>query len=489
MNNCIRLAVLLFLLSFSSASAQDIIYSAYQKYDLHQGDFSVVGKTGGKVYTYRSTNEGFFLDAWDDSMQRTATVILDFFPAKIYETKFIAYPDKIVVLYQSLERGKVVQHAAKLDAMGRLVGEPLRLDSAKTGFFGANKDYFSSAVSDDKHYLAIYAADAKGDNLNLSATVLDDNLQVINRFARVYTNDEKVDAGDAMLDNKGTFYIPVYTKAGGEGYFSAMKLLSLKPGDTRINIARLPLGEKFAASPYLRIDNSKSVIYLGGFYSEKKNGNYDGVLYATYDIAGNAFGGQRMPAFSEELKNMTGARSKKRAFNDFQTRQLIVKNDGGFVMVSESYSLTTRSTGSPYGYGSGYYPMAYGPFMGGGRTIREYHYDDILVLSYNGDGTNEWNSFVRKEQYSQEDGGMFSSYALLNTGGSLGFLFNTLTGRRSIIQLATVNGEGHADARSLAMNTSDDPDWLPRAGKQVAARELVVPCLRKRQICFVKVLF
>ncbi len=488
MKNWIGLIALLFT-CVPSASAQEITYSAYQKYDLRQGDFSVVGKTAGRLYTYRSTSEGYFLDAWDDSMQLTATVILDFFPTKIYETRFIAYTDKIIVIYQSLERGKVVQHAAKLNGQGRLQGTPLNLDSAKTGFFGPARSYFSSAVSDDKHYLAVYAANAHGSNIDLSATILDDNLQGAGRFTHVYENGERVEAGDAMIGNDGTLYIPAMTPISYQGFLSTLKLLSVKRGERQVITAQLPLSGNYAASPYLRIDNSKARIYFGGFYSSKKNGNYEGILYAIYDPASNTFSSQRMIPFSAELKNNTGERNTKRAFNNYKTRQLIVKTDGGFVLNAESYATSERSTGSPYGYGSGFYPMSYGPFMNTGRTIREYRYEDVLVLSCNGEGAIEWNAFVRKDQYSQEDGGLFSSYALLNTGGSLSFLYNNLSGRRSSIQLATLDGEGKTEIRSLAMNGADDPDWIPKSGRQVSGHELIVPCIRKRQICFVKLSF
>ena len=101
----------------------------------------------------------------------------------------------------------------------------------------------------------------------------------------------------------------------------------------------------------------------------------------------------------------------------------------------------------------------------------------------------EWQTFVRKNQYSQEDGGLFSSFAFMNTGGTLGFLFNDYNTNRSKIQLASVDGSGKLNMRSLAAGTADDPDWLPRSGKQIAAREVVIPCLRKRQICFAKIVF
>ena len=484
--NILGRAALLLLCVFNIATAfgQDVIYSEYQNYDLRSGDFSVVGKVAGKLYTYRSTKDGFFLDIWNDSMTRSATVILDFFPVKIYETKFIAYPDKIVTLYQSLERGKVIQYAAKLDATGRLLGDPVKIDSAKTGFFGANKDYFSSAVSDDKHYVAIYGVSGKGDELNLGVTVLDDNLVKVNRFQSPFAGEGRMEHGIGLLGNDATFYIPAYSAVGSDDYAEKLWLVSRKVGEKIFVHSPLALNGKFAANIFFRVDNASNRIYAGGFYSDKKNGNYDGVIYAQYDINGTTFTAQKLIEFDDALKAATGERNAKRAFNNYQTRQLIVKKDGGFVMISEAYYTALRSTGSSYGYG--FYPM-YGPAMS--RNIREYHYDDILALSYNGEGAREWHSFVRKDQYSQEDGGIFSSYALLNTGGTLGFLFNNLSSRRSSIQLATIDGDGKENVRTFAPQGGDTPDWLPRSGKQVAARELIVPCLRKRQICFAKVVF
>jgi hypothetical protein len=165
-------------------------------------------------------------------------------------------------------------------------------------------------------------------------------------------------------------------------------------------------------------------------------------------------------------------------------RQLIVKNDGGFVLLAENYFSTIRTSG--YNSGWGYYSMYSYPYMA--RTIREYFYNDILALSYRADGTRQWHSFIRKQQYSQEDGGMFSSYALMNTGGSLGFLFNDYNSNRPRIQLASIDDGGQVSSQSLPA-TVDAADWMPRSGKQIAARAIMIPCLRKKQLCFAKIVF
>ena len=483
MYNLRVLLIIFFSACFTALSAQEVLYSPYENFDFRSGDFSVIGKVGGKTYVYRSSSEGFFLDAFDDKMERQATVLLDFFPKKIYETRFIAYPDQIVVLYQSVQSNVVIQHAAVLDAAGRLKQNPIKLDEAKAGFFGPNKNYFSSAVSEDKKQILVYSANIKGSTLVFNGKFLNDQLAMLGNSTASYVADNDLDNGEGILTNDGTFFLPVYTPIGGKGYADQLWLLSLRNGERKFSPSELPLNQKFAAGTYMKLDNSRNRIYIAGFYSEKKAGNYEGILYAYYDIVSGSFESRKSIAFDQQLRNTADSRSARKAFNDFNVRNLIVKNDGGFVLVAEDYFVTTRNSYAPgYGYYSMYYPSM-------SSSVREYHYGDILALSYNSGGVREWQTFVRKNQYSQEDGGLFSSFAFMNTGGTLGFLFNDYNTNRSKIQLASVDGSGKLNMRSLAAGTADDPDWLPRSGKQIAAREVVIPCLRKRQICFAKIVF
>src|SRR4051812_775770 len=99
--------IILLLISINRQGfSQDVTYSPYDKFDFRNDDYSVVGMVGQSLFTFRNTAEGAMLEAFDDSMNKKATVMLDFFPPKIYETRFIAYPDKIIVLYQALEGNK-----------------------------------------------------------------------------------------------------------------------------------------------------------------------------------------------------------------------------------------------------------------------------------------------------------------------------------------------------------------------------------------------
>lgn len=480
-----RLALVLLLLvtPLSRVQSQDVIYSAYDKFDFRDDDYDIVGVTGGRLFTYAHQSEGAQLNAYDDSMNKVATILLDFFPERIYKVKFIAYPDKIITLYQALESNKVIQYAALLDNLGRLVGKPVQLGSVKTGIFGATKVYFSAEVSENKKYILVYNASDHGRDIDFDGKWLDDKLNIVKRCKASYSADNAVSHGDLALSNEGTVFLPLFTTSGALNYADQFWILKLLPGASRFEARELPLGDKYGASGYLKMDNVNNRIYFGGFYSNKKNGGFDGIIFADYDVASGDFRNHKFIPFDNKLIDAAGARRKNHAFDNYEVKQLVVKNDGGFVLVSEVHYITTRSNYMP---GFGYYSY-YSQYMN--TMVREYHFDDIMALSYNSDGTRIWSSFIPKFQYSQEDGGVFSSYALLNTGGTLAFLFNDFNVSRSRIQLATIDADGKTDIHSFTAEGNDNPDWLPRSGRQVSPRDLVIPCFHKRQICFAKVMF
>lgn len=463
--------------------AQKVLYSPYQPFDFRTGGYSVIGRIGERIYVYRSTPEGFFLDAYNESMDLTATVLLDFFPQKISETKFISYDDKMIVLYQWVDNNKIVQSAALLDGEGRLLKKPVNLATEKRGMFNSNKEFFSSAVADNRKHIVIYGVNEKRKEIDVKAVWVDDELTVQGTSSAKFSAENELEYGKAEVDNQGTVYMSAYTPIGSKGYTDQIWLLTMHIGDKKFVPFEVPLGKMYAGHAYSQVDNNNSRVYIGGFYSDRKNGNYEGVLYCYFDMTTGTFKNYRNIPFDEKTRNTAGESNKRRAFNDYQIRKLIVKNDGGFIMIAEDYYVSNRTSYAPgFGYYSWYYPMT-------STYVREYHYEDILVMSYAGDGSPEWTSFVRKNQYSQEDGGLFSSYAFMNTGGALGFLFNDFNERRSRMQLATVDASGKISVHALDAGRNDDPDWLPRSSKQTGSREIIIPCLRKRQICFAKVIF
>jgi len=478
-----RLLAVLMVIIGLDAAAQEVIYSRYDKFDYRSDNYMVVGVCGGYLYTYVSTDEGSRLDAYDDSMNKQATVLLDFFPQRIYQIKIIPYSNKMMVLYQALESNKVVQYVAMLDGNGLLKGKPMELGSTRTGILGATRTYYKTAISENKKHIVIYSTKEKRNEIEFEGKWLDDNGTVVKRSKASFKADNSPDHGVVNVANDGTLYMEAYTPTGAQNYVDQYWILSLQPGATAFKAHELPLGEHFGTGGYTRIDNVNNKVYFGGFYSTSRNGRFSGFIYAALNPATGVFESKRFIPFDRQLIEEAGNRRKGNSFDNYMVRQLIVKNDGGFVLISEVQFVTTRSTFTP---GLGYYSF-YSPAMN--SSVREYHYNDIMAVAYDSNGVREWNTFIPKQQYSQEDDGVFSSYALLNTGGTLAFLFNDFDPTHSRIQLATLSPEGKSEIHSLIAEGNDYPDWLPKSAKQVSGRVMIVPCFHKRQICFARVKF
>lgn len=486
---CLLLSVFCFLGGTRYTHAQDIFYAKERKFSFQNGDFDVVGWAGDRLYTYRASKEGFFLDAYNDSMRLLATIALDFFPQKIYETKFINYDDQITVLFQAVQSNYVVQYAVRLDSRARMVQKPVALDSVKTGWFGPSKGYYSSVVSSDKGHIMIYGLGKAGKSGGLATILLDKQLNVLSRTQpALETSVSDFVLGQTVLGNDGTLYLSGYTENGSKGYGGEARILKLAPGANVFQSGVLPLKEIYITGMYIKLDDNKNEIYVGAFYSEKKAGNIDGVIYGLYSPASDSLTVFKTIPFDEQLRKASDDRNKKKAFNDFEVKNIIVKNDGGFILVSESFYMATRTSYGP-GYGGFYSSYNNYNYPGMNTSVREYVYGDILVINYDGSGNREWHNFIRKEQYSQEDGGLFSSFGLINSGASLVFLYNDFTNSKSSLNLAAVDIQGKLQLKKLNAGSGNDGDWLPRSGKQTDATELVVPVLRKNNLSFARLAF
>ncbi len=468
--------------------AQTVHYSEAEAFDFRTADYAVVGRIMDQYYAYRGSAEGHFLDLFDAQMEKQATVLLDFISGRVSRIRFYIKDQQIMVLYQLSEGRQQVAYAARLDPSGRMQGRPQRLATAD-----GRRETFYTAISENHEHLVVYHLEQGQDfRINLHWVSWDD--QPAQRQVRIWPEaGREIQIGGGMVSNRGAFYLPVYTNIGNAGFADQLWLMEVERAAAATGAQRLteealipiPLEENLAAGTYMKMDNIQDRIWVGGFYAARKNGNLEGVMSTVVEKRGTGMAAAplRFVPFDGSLRLATGDHRSRKALNQFQVRDLVVKNDGGFVLIAEDYYITTRhGYSSGFGYYSWYYPSM-------SSSVREYRYGDILVASYDGSGQLDWYQFVRKDQFTQEDGGLFSSFLMVNTGGAIGFMFNDFMGSRSRVRLASVDGSGEVQTQILGEAARNAPDWIPRQGEQISAREVMVPCLIRRKICFAKLTF
>ena len=227
----------------------------------------------------------------------------------------------------------------------------------------------------------------------------------------------------------------------------------------------------------LGVDEGNGRVVLGGYYAEDPD-EAAGVMTVSvpYDFAGDAT--VVTSAFPEAL--IAGVDPKDRrptGVPNLDALDVFFRRDGAALVIGEQRRATIRTVGGRGG--------AFGTAM---KT--DYLYEDI-VLSVVGtpDGTGDWHEVLPKKQFSQDDGGAFSSYSHAVTPSALRLIYNDEVRSGGTVSEYSLNGVGAIERHSV-MNTEYQDLWLRHeAGVQLSGAEMVIPSERRNRLRLVRLTF
>jgi hypothetical protein len=83
----------------------------------------------------------------------------------------------------------------------------------------------------------------------------------------------------------------------------------------------------------------------------------------------------------------------------------------------------------------------------------------------------------------------YLSFNLFNTSGELHFLFNDITKRDKLLSDNILSPDGNIKRNPTLRTYEKGFEFMPRFARQTGARQLIVPCTYRGQICFAKIDF
>ncbi|HVM89566.1 MAG TPA: hypothetical protein VMT76_15365 [Puia sp.] len=505
-------AIKLFLLTVMVAApcllrAQRIVYSEPQRDDNKRTDFEIIGKIGGRFLVFTNNRTDNNISIFDNDMKLQNRVNFDFLPDKLISTYFIPYPDFCYMIYEYQKKNIVHCDAVKIDGSGRKISDIISLDTTQIGFAANNKIY-TVVSSDDKQKIMLFKINSKDPRNFLFTTFLyTSQLELIDRH-RIYVPMEERNETftDFLLDNEGTLVFGKFLRNSGSDYVTKVSIVTKAPVADNFSIKDVGSGDKLLDEIKLKIDNNNKLYILTGFYYKQKRGSIEGLYTVIWDKASDSKLKESVTVLSDELR--AAAKSSeanlKMAFNDFFINQIINKKDGGFLLVSESQYTTSRGGyfnrwDYMYGYSPfvspmyyNYYPY-YSPwnrygYGGYPNNVVRYYAENIMILSFDKEGNLEWSNVIPKSQYDDESDNLISNH-IMNTGGELHFIYNQYDHRNILLADQSISPEGKITRYPTLKNLDRGFDFMPRYGKQVSAREMIIPCLYKNYLCFAKIEF
>ena len=158
----------------------------------------------------------------------------------------------------------------------------------------------------------------------------------------------------------------------------------------------------------------------------------------------------------------------------YPIQKIIHRNDGGAVIVAEA------SYTNDYSY--------YDYFTQSFTRRTEYHYNNIVVISINNDASIHWLNIIRKDQESEDDGGIFSSFCLMLTSDEMVLIYNSDISRNSEVTGQLISNSGVQTEKHLIRPT-EHVLLFSRNGKQISENEVIIPCISKKKIMLGKFTF
>ncbi len=502
----LRQSVLLFtlLVVFSPLFSQKIVYSGYGNDDTRRMNFDVVGKVGGNFIVYKNIRNNNWISIFDNDMQEIARVEQDYFPDmdRMINVDFFPYNDFFYMIYQYQRKNIVYCMAARIDAKGKKIGDLQELDTTKLGFSANNKIY-TVISSEDKSRLIVFKINSKNRSKYLVTTLLlDDKLNTLKRSRLIMPMDDRNDfLGEFNLDNEGDLVFTKFYRGNHDNITKAAFVIKGAQSDS-FNLKELNLEKTNLDEIRIKVDNANKRYFLTSFFYKQRKGSIDGLYYYIWDKENSKLVSENTYTFTEELrKEAKGDANAKTAFNDYFIKNIITRKDGGFIIGSEAYYTSSRFSNwnrwdylyrysyfSPVDYYtySPYYNSWWGYNRWNNNQAVRYHADNIAVLSFDKDGKLEWSNVMVKEQYDDQADDHLS-YSLMVTGGQLHFLFNEQEKRTQLLHDFSITPDGKLNHNPTLKNLDKGYEFMPRYGKQVSAKQLIIPCIYRNYICFAKV--
>lgn len=219
------------------------------------------------------------------------------------------------------------------------------------------------------------------------------------------------------------------------------------------------------------LDELNQKIKLVGFFSEKDRTTIAGSLLASVALKPLQIDTIGLARFDMEFKTkLMGYKNANRSkeLADYYIKDVVMRSDGGALLVAESNYQTTQ-TYVQYSQGFPIY-----------REIIYYHYDEIVVVSINSDGTVDWRQIVPKSQVSTQIS-PYNSFISLPTDKHLNLIFNEEGRSKNAVVMYRINNQGDVVPRIILSPEADDAAILQSDAAIVSPNAMLIPATKRKK--------
>ena len=487
----------------------------------------VVGYDATGIYAVKTISKGLYglnsyiaLEHYDNDMDQSKSVEIELkHNKKSLELEYVLQFHGGLYLFTSYKDQKQKQNFLYVQRINKKSlkpeGEPREIASINyEGERKSNSGSFDYSLSSDSSKMLIFynLPHNKKEKERFGFHVFDKNMsQIWNKEISLPYDEELFDVERYKVDNAGNVHLlgMIYTekrkiKRKGEVNYK-YQVLSYREKGSILTEYPIEIPDMYLTDMQIAVTPDQDII-CAGFYSERGKKSIKGSYFVKVDGKTKAIKQKNFKEFgadfiTQHMSERKAERTKKKIekgknveMYEFDLDELVIREDGGVIMIGEQYYVHIMSSTSTGPNG-----------MVTTRTTTYYNYNDIIVININPLGEIEWAQKIPKLQVTKEDGGFFSSYTMAVVHDKLFFVFNDnpknlfpkagksynfSPGRKeSTVVLVTLDMEGNQKKVPLFMTADAAVIIRPKVCEQISADELVVFGQRKKNQRFAKIKF
>lgn len=498
--------VIFFIMFCSVASAQEFSYSDYNNEDNREINFEILGKQGENYIIYKNVRWKHMLAFYNEHMKMIKSFRLTYISDKTFNVDFVTYPDYFYIIYQYQKNNVIYCKAVKLDNNGNKLSEPVLIDTGRV-WPRQDQRIYATTYSENKQHILVYKRQSFNNRMTLTTKLYNSDLTMEDSTSGTIPYNDRYDIfSDMVVDNTGGILMGKGKLPAKKSSLSSIQLLMIPFRDSSFTID-IPLNKNFIDDFKVKVDNRNRQYIITSLFYQEKNGNIKGLFMADVDFSGDI--NKLRTAFHQfddslRTKINSGAEFLS-AFNNLSLKNIIVTNDGGFLIAGEnSYTQTTGgySTWQRYdSYGNPIYsPYDYGQMNSGFNSYyrpyssnnylqnTRYYFEDIVLVSIDKNLRVNWTNTIPKKQYDDGEDN-FMSFSMLNSGKEIHFLFLEKERNLEVISNNSVLPQGEMKRYATLKSREAGYQFMPKLAKQISATQVIIPCLYRGFICFAKVAF
>ncbi len=511
------LHILFFCLIHYIVSAQELFYSPAESGVENLLKYEAIGRVGKNILIYREQRDQHVVSVFDNNMSLVRKVELSNLPKEVLGVEFINTGSNLVLIYQYMVKNKLFVAATNLNEEVKMISEPKVLDSILIEDI-VEFPLFQMIANPVKNLFMLTHLRQLGEGLTrMSTAMYQQNLQLVEKSdLLVSTPDGSDKLNQFQLDNEGNLVF-LRNVLGDESNDLARSDILVKPrGIDEVKNATIQFNKIGIKDLRIAIDNKNGRVVAASIFTGGKKGYAQGIFSLVVDLKTGNVARWHQEFFSDTLRKEVKVKHTpdSRIFDDYFLDAIIPYSNGGFALLLEyrtteggrgaivdSRSLyrseplpprivynVNNGSGNPFSVVRTPYQPFQMPVESSPRSYIRNTGGNMLMFSFSGESVLQDIQILRKSQEEYKTSHLLS-YALLNSGSGIRFLYNEKEKPEMSLRSASFFPGERVKRNPAIKGAIPNMRFLPRYATQISANECIIPCIKANYGSFARIVF